>query len=421
MLRFPSFIVAKVAQAFLSSQYSGQSHEKKGPADYFSKDSADVAKKGMGGKMTNLSDAGDDDEEEEGDEDEDLSSVEAMERRGSIRSNASNSTGSRRVSFSQFVVALLLTHLQKSMNQAKPNLYDHSPPLPNRGISNGLPSNLHQQPFHLAAYPGQQSYSNPFPAQGQTNLNGYAGPYYSNNGTLLPPHSQQQQQQPQQNWYAPVLPPIANSVARPHPLAGIAPQPSSNPQQSWGYPAPIAAPSQSSWGIPPNGYGGGPSAYGQQTPYGGPGGMHGGPDLAALQTSYSMNNHDPGQRTARPEGCFSQESSRMDEGPAGEPSTPFEGQYSNQYNSASSIASTSTARPQPPSRSSTANSSYSSDKPRLSVNIPAGERIGGMVLREDKDGKVYTEASEREPSEQHGEQDDEERGLVSRIFVIVAE
>ena len=41
------------------TQYSGPAHEKRGPSDYATKDIPDLAKRGLGGKMTTLSDEDD--------------------------------------------------------------------------------------------------------------------------------------------------------------------------------------------------------------------------------------------------------------------------------------------------------------------------------------------------------------------------
>lgn len=57
------------------SHFSGPQHEKRGPDDFMSKDVDAIRKKGLGGKMTSLSDReggndSNDEENEEGDEDE---------------------------------------------------------------------------------------------------------------------------------------------------------------------------------------------------------------------------------------------------------------------------------------------------------------------------------------------------------------
>ncbi|KAL8280916.1 hypothetical protein RQP46_006595 [Phenoliferia psychrophenolica] len=49
------------------SNYTGPAHERRGPADYATKDIPDLAKRGLGGKMTTLSDGEDEDEVDEGD------------------------------------------------------------------------------------------------------------------------------------------------------------------------------------------------------------------------------------------------------------------------------------------------------------------------------------------------------------------
>lgn len=65
------------------SHYTGPQHEKRGPHDFASKDVDNITAKGLGGKMTSLSDREDeeDDEEVEEEEEEEGSSEEDSGRR----------------------------------------------------------------------------------------------------------------------------------------------------------------------------------------------------------------------------------------------------------------------------------------------------------------------------------------------------